>query len=476
MANFFYVKSGGTASAATDDGRVATTPSTGSFATKGASAYYNNVDDALNPSKTNPPTAGDFICVSDVHSHDYATNQTLSIPDHVTVICVSDTNCDTVSSGAIEGVLTGSADLLIYATGVGQHHYHIGMDYRATDDIFFPYSGGSCFALFRDCTFTGLGGAGDGPQIFGDGNVVEWINTDVKCSESATAHICIVSNGQKLIIRGGSVLANSTTDCAQGFLMGGNGGQVLDVRDFDMSNLATSSVIVDIDGATDDTIDATFHNCLMPTSYTLTDTPAYAGQRVAAYGCDTGGAYYSYQIEDEYGSVVEDTSIYRDAARTYDGTNRLSLKVTPNSNQVVGTKGLRFPLGSRYADIATANKTVTVYFIVDINTGTVATLDKNDIVMYVSVQDDTNRALSNTVKSHTPEPLKTGVSLTAGSLTEWTGETGGSSSVAYELSYDLGAFTNASNAKISVEIELMCGALSANEFVYIDPDFDITNT
>ena len=66
MANFYYVKSGGTANTSSDDGRVATTRSTGSFATKGAANYWDSILDAI--TATTAPVSGDLIMCSDAHA------------------------------------------------------------------------------------------------------------------------------------------------------------------------------------------------------------------------------------------------------------------------------------------------------------------------------------------------------------------------------------------------------------------------
>ena len=108
---FYYVKICGTA---TGDAGRATVARTGTFATMGAGAYYDNINPALGA--TTVPVSGDTIFISDLSvGTPYSVNTTLAngiTGDGVLlVISCDDTAVENAKAGSSEGLNIGNQDL-----------------------------------------------------------------------------------------------------------------------------------------------------------------------------------------------------------------------------------------------------------------------------------------------------------------------------------------------------------------------------
>lgn len=439
--------------------------------------YYASIDAALNDSTT-APSAGDVICCSHIHDHDYgAAHKTLTIPTGVIIISVTDTAIDSETTGAIERVNSGIYNLTISSAATAGKQFHKGITYKAGNNLLLGGTVESYVSMIN-CTLVCDGTATSDLMGFGvaDGIFMEFINTDIQLPDtgslSASSGFRIL-NGGKLHIKGGSLLFD-TAKPNYIFSMQGGGGSLVVLDGFDMSNIGASGAIFEGLASNDDNSTAIVRNCLIPSGVSLSvSSIAKPGQRIEAYSTDNADQYYEMQIEDYYGSVVtNDNTIYRDNALTYDGTNRLSLEVTPTTaNCIPGVAGIRFDLsGTRYADLS-SSVNVTVYGVID-NTATAATqLTDHDVIIRVTRPDGTNEALGVVQESGGTSILKTATNLTAGSEV-WTGDHA-TNSKTFEIQVTIPALTGVTDGRVSVEVEVMADTLHASDKIYICPDWSI---
>lgn len=484
---YFYVRThaDGTGTRTTGGG---TTLQTGDWdTTLGAVGnYYASINDAISDSAF---TANDVVVCSNIHSIDHGASETISVPDGVIIVSVDDTAIDTPLAGASESS-TGSSiySYILQNSGGAGKKYLRGLTITAENDLRLYGSNQNCYTEAINCTFKCTGTSNFDYMLMvgssADGQRVTLVNSDIKLPDAGSlpsnTGFIVAGGGSEFRWKGGSILTN-TTPAVFCFSAGGNGGGTILCEDVDFSNLASSASLCDVDSYNDDLFNAVFINCKFPTSYTLNSGAMQApNQRIEAYGCGTANEYYDLEISDYYGTVITETLKVRTGAATYDGTNERSYKVdvTTNGNTIAGVAGLRFTLGGRYADLATANQTITVYVMIDNTTQAATALTDHDIILRIKVPNDTNQALGDVVETGGTSFLKTATALpTDGSgSSNWEGEDAGAYAKYYAITKDLGAFTNVTNGLVEVEVEVMADSLHANDEIYICPEFTITNT
>lgn len=485
MANFFYVKNGGTLSATSDT--PYSSAQTGSFASLGASNYYNSIQDALNTGKTTDPTAGDFIVVSRLHSLNYGTSTvTLTIPKDVTIIFVDDTAIDSYqASSQVNEEVSGSADF-IFNTATGDRFSIIGGWFRGADDVSFNQGINEAAVTLKDCRIITTSNSTTRSLIAsatGDGRYFRLINVDLQYPNTSSVNVAFRCNaGATVSWRGGSIIAGANAPL-HAFRFAGNGGCQLYCEGVNFTALTSGGYLINSSGSGADMLRATFVNCLVNSTSSIVGTPISSsgagGQRVEMYGCGNASKYYSMEIEDYFGTAIEDTTVVRTGAAQYDGTNELSIAVNPaTSNCINGVAGLLIPLGGKYRDLSGSfpSQKVTVYLCID-NTTTAATaLTQNDVQLYVKVFDNTTQSLLRVNRAFTLEPLKTGAALTTdgSGASNWEGENATNAKY-YLLEYTIGVLSNVTNGRIDVDLEFMPASLHANDQIYVCPDFTVTD-
>ena len=129
---YYYFKSGGTATG--DAGRSAT-KRTGSFASMGVSAYYDNLYDIYGGAvPSTAPVPGDSALGSDVHDHTYTVTTIIGVVTGTYVYSVSDSNAGVYSRGAWERQTTGG-DLSLTGTFVAGALSFKGISFSSTGQI-----------------------------------------------------------------------------------------------------------------------------------------------------------------------------------------------------------------------------------------------------------------------------------------------------------------------------------------------------
>jgi len=485
MPNCYYVRdnAAGTGTATGDGGRY-TTPQTGDWDTTfpATTSYYASIS-ALLATVTTPPTAGDVIVCSNIHNTEYGASTTISIPNGVTIISVDDTSMATYLAGAKENAITGAYNLIVQGSAAGDVKYIKGVSFYSGNDCTLHGATTNQCSYFEDGTI-GCTGTGTNDQCVmqaTDGCDVTLINTDLEfhdTSSAASTGAVRIAGGQKLVWKGGAVILGSGTNKADhAFSFAGTGGGHVECEGVDFTQI--NAAICDIDSTNADSVHVILKRCIIPSGVTLNTTSIQnSAHRIEVFGCGTSGQYYSKRVLDYYGSLTEETTIVRTGKAKYDGTNEISLKVSPTAaNCVNGSQGLRFLLGGKFYDLTTA-RTVTVFLIVENASVAATALNVNDVQMRVTVNNNTSIALADVVAVNASNPLTASpAALTTDSSgsTNWEGETAANAKY-YKISYNIGALSSVSNGLVEIEIEVMATGLAGTDQIYVCPDFDITTT
>ncbi len=356
---FYYVKSGGTATG--DAGRAAT-GRTGSFASMGASAYYDNISDGITVPTTSP-VAGDSLYVSDAHSHSYSSDPTITGEDTigaVKVISVSDTNADAYSAGASES--RGSGGDILLAEGL----YFSGISFTLGDDLTLLTDARVTFEDFTH-TFEGsvsrLNPNGDGSSLIMKNGV---INTTLG---SAWGSVILLTNGCFVHFVNVSITeTNGITNLfEQGFNSGG-GTALFEGCDF---SVITGTILASIGSNTqaDDLINVELHGCKLNASVSAADeTFAKESQKISLFNSSSNSDAAEYQFfQRSFGGDLEDqddSGIHRDESTAFPSGTKVSVKVTTNSVTAIENP-FTFDLPARFAALSSASTdTIRIYFAV----------------------------------------------------------------------------------------------------------------
>lgn len=443
MANFYYVKSGGTATG--DAGRVATTPSTGSFASKGASAYYDNISDALTVPTTGV-ASGDIIMVSDAHSHTYTVATTLAIPSGAAVVSVSDTNLDQYSRGAAETVDSGGSalDLNVSSDVDGALIMWRGVDLAAEDRVIAARVGLKC--VFDDCSYHAINtGAIKGISLQNDGAWFIFRNSTINFS--GTGHVITLATNGRIELdncTGADTGVNNLMD------LSGNGRATFKIINTDLSALmAASGNLVQANSSADDGITGELCRCKLPTGFTAISSPAIKGYEINITECDTGDGYHYFYYSTAEGTAEEDTTTYLNA--TYDGTNGFSAQLTSTAD-ASPFNPLRYKLATIPAQDLTTAQTVTVECTSD------ASLADNDLWIEIVHNNNTDEALGDLITTQNADPLAAGTPLTTTGTGTWTsGDTED-----YIITKDIGTLSNVDNGTVEVYVCVGAPGIVAN--------------
>lgn len=393
---FYYVKSGGTASG--DAGRYGT-QQTGSFASIGASGYYDNIRAAMDA--TTAPTSDDYILVSDAHSHNYTSNTQYDGPtsgNFCYILSVSDSNCDQASVGASEST-SDAQDI----NGNGRLTW-FGVTLLAGDD-FYLLNFKTEF-IFNQCDI-GVNGSSDRFTLFGDGVIVKLINSTLRIQ--GTGAEILLARASTLEVFGGSVL--TTADLFQGGFT--DGGGVVRFIGVDLSQVSSYLIgSVGSDETNDDTIFALFEGCKLNASLTgyLQETLSGFGHKVLISNCssDSDAAEYQYYYTAYGGSVEDqdDAGIHRDESVAYPSGTKASLKVVTNTGATTMSPFVMdFP--TKQCNLSSASSDViTIYF------ASTATLTDNDVWAELVYPDGTTKQTYNYLSNANSDPLATGTTHT----------------------------------------------------------------
>ena len=383
---FYYVKSGGTA---TGDAGRATSARTGSFASMGVSAYYDNISGAITV-PTTPSVGGDSVYVSDTHTHTYGANPTITGEDTaglLKIISVSDTNADAYSAGAVE-TRTASGDFIL-AEGL----YFHGVSLVVGDDLNLL---SDARVTFEDFTIT-FEDSGSKLNPNGDGCLLVMKNGTVTTTyASAWSSVMLLTNG--CYVHWTDVLLTSpngiTSFMLQGFSSGG-GTAIFDGCDV---SILTGQLLVSVGSnpQADDLINVQFHGSKMNAGITAANEDfVKESQRLSMFNSSSSSAEAEYQFyQKALGGDLEDESdagIHRDESTAFPSGTKVSIKVTTNADASMETPFV-FDLPTRYAALSSATTdTIRIYF----TTITANTLTDTNIWAELIYPDNTNNETYN---------------------------------------------------------------------------------
>jgi len=449
---FYYVRSGGTA---TGDAGRATTARTGSFATMGASAYYDNVSDVFTVPTTNF-ASGDVVYVSDAHSHTQSGNANYgeSTSVRTAIYSVSDTNADQYSRSAYEET-TGTSDFL----SVG-YVYIKGMDFEVSDD----WTVGSLDGLVcEDCTFNHPGD-GDNISLLGQGPYVQLINCDITQANNNQGPSMTINEG--MVEWFGGSYSNTAGESDRGVQINGTGG----IQVF-FSGVQFSDSDIDLFVLASTARNVTIHcdGCQIHASVDLLSiVPPTRGQRYLFTHCaaTSAPAEYQYYLEVFEGTVQDqdDAGIHRDETTAYPSGEKVSLKVDTNTNCDQHAP-LIFDLPARFAALSSASTdTIRIYF------ASTTTLNDTNCWAELVYPDGTNQHIYTYLSNRNSDLIASGTEHTDDSGSS-TWKDGASDLAGYnEYRMDLDTSGDA-GADTVPQVRMHIGVASAT--VYVDTTIDV---
>ena len=461
MAAYYYVKSGGTA---TGDGGRTTSMRTGTWSAT-ASEYYDNISDATGA--TTAPTAGDFIIVSAAHIHDYNATTTLTIPDGVKIICVFNSNQDTVSSGALEKTDLSGSILYLKGSADGDMVYSNGVDFTANNQIGLVYNDHG-HGYYRNCT------------IKTDTNVADdWVQLNYSqygvytILENVTLTFLSSHLGLRLGYGSHGLIKSCTVTSGSSFLdSGGLGGLSATAIGCNLSAMDSGTTLLHAGGDdTGDTSHLEMIRCKLPATYNILESSLIShATRGHLRGCDAGDGYHFFHYEDICGEVLESTTVYRTGGATYDGTNGFSVEYQPGSNVKAFIEPLSYKLGEYEIDLSTDQATFTFHFVLQ---DTVAPTGLTDHECWIEIiyPDATDNALGKQKLSRSSDELDTPTTLTT-STESWTGTTGNTTK--QKVSATIPAATGMTKAPITVYLHVAKDLVTGSDEMFVCPSPDIT--
>ena len=448
MANFYYIKLGGTAATSSDAGRVATTRSTGSFAAKGVANYWDTLVDML--TATTPPAPGDYIFFSHLHLKTYLISTVYNFFPGVYMVSVDDANCDQYLKGAKEVVDNGGTTLTMIwdflAADEGQFLSMAGLDFRS-EHLLTTKDDGQYYWL-DDCVLgIGTGGASNASWNIPDAGMnIRLLNTELVFSH-LNQFIQIYRNSNIIMDRcfgSGTLVANLFSNNVV--------GQSGIVRNTDLSTImAATSNFIGAQVISNDSIDWVIERCKLPTNMTLINgTPPYIGHRVKVVQSGSADDYYHFEMVERFVDSIQDRVTYLNA--TYDGVNGYSTKIT-TTDDINPFNPYKYLLATLPGQDLTVAKTVTVELTSD------AGLTDQDISIELVTQDVTDQALGDVITSNTTtDKLAAGTNLVTAGTGTWTaGDTED-----YIITKDIGAKAGITNSNVQVWVVMAIELTAAN--------------
>lgn len=422
MANYFYVKAGGTAigsvSDATASDGIANTKLTGTFASLGDT--FPKVEDVMLGTVT--PATGDFIVVSDSHIQTFSAIAWLGInvaggASYLTMLYAEDANCDTYS------VLTATS--LTITGGFFSRQLHLFgayFDFAKINPLNVNITEQQS-SSYNDCIFENTSGADDSMFLFSAVDAkVDYRNCEFISNAGVTTQSVFG-------------IINISTVSLENCKMSGAGGWDSLVRaatrpirlkasgcDF---SAATQIIALSGGTVTSGTQKFRFDNCHVKSSVVwVEETPANPSFRLEAYNCTntTDDNPNQFFVQDYVGtaeSIIEDGTAL--VVRT-DGSEMametsgdyMSCKVITNTHC-----GRHYPFTFEMpvtwsALSAAATDTIRLFL-----TGPSGLTDA-DVMATVSYRDGTTKAQINTLYSADFDPIGAGVALTSDGTSTWT--------------------------------------------------------
>ena len=430
-------------------------------------------------------SAGDIVYVSDAHNEtlsavtktfSYATAHTPQNP--LRIICVTAASFGTTNipvnnygasgvgqvstQGTTNGVL--HKDGSIYMWGMrwilGQEEHFVASDEGDVDvfercffkqpnefDVFLTGLQAST-GIFVDCDI----------EIFGGNSVIELTNVGLSYFFFGGSITVTGTNkkarlvdgtdnleGHTVVLTGTQLtLENGTADQAEVFTgySGGTGGR------FELLNCILDK--------------------LRPLLSATDRDNVHVGTIFRQVNCSTdAGGFEDYQIHTELGHVDRSTAVYRDAANTYDGTNRFSLEVVTDNvgANIEKVTPMRFLLA--VLDPGNLNnKTLGIRLITD-----QGALTNSEVWAEVYTKADTGSAQQNVTTRALPGAAGTNLATAGEADTDWTGEPASSTAQRIDVSFT----SKATDGPVYVYFCIATAMLgTTGNQLFVDPTITVT--
>lgn len=315
---------------------------------------------------------GDTIYVSQVHSESTASAISLAHGSDTTptkIICVNDgaqppTATATTAVVATTGASNISLGGALYVYGIT---FNCGSGANRADFNVCQTDGGCVMMESCNVVHVGTNAANIScSTVAGTAAKGIWLNTNFKFANTGS-HLILSGEWS---INGGNVISGSSSNTAGFLVQGGStspSGITL-IENFDFSNFSSTTNLATANSTRAGLI---LRNCKLPGSWsgTLLNGAYSAPGRMEMYNTDSGSTNYKIWIEDNYGTLRDETTVVRSGGAS-DGTTALSWKISGGGRNAFPEQVMRTPEIAVYNSTVGSSKTVTVEYLHDTNTAT----------------------------------------------------------------------------------------------------------
>ena len=459
MASYFYVKSG--FGIRTTDTSF-TSPETGAFGSGNLTDAncYDSLDDAY-LSVTTPPTDGDFVFLSDIHSASITPSSGILLNDTgsengvgVRLISVNDTDVTLYKPGASETITGNDNEYNFKYNG-----FLAGLSLETADNTITTVGPGHW--VMQDATFTSDTSNDRVINMASTGCYLQLINVDLKCNNVGCIPI-FVASGAHFNWYGGA-LVNNCTFIIDGFF---GSGAVLNIIGVDLSDC--TGTIVEEFGTSGDATVVTLTQCKFNASSTLVGTFNKLSHRLEVYSSDSFD-YHTFHVQSAGGIAKNNDATYVTATESwYEGSVKSSIEIytTAVCSRV---KPFIFELPAQYVDLS-VDDLITLELVSS------ATLTDTDIAAFLVYPDGTTAVQPNWITSgktvgtgnYGTDPLAAGTELDDSVLLDaddWTDEP--STPNFYKIELDTSGDAGQATA-VSIRIEVYKASISLDS-LFIHP-------
>lgn len=417
--------------------------------------------------------AGGTIFVSNAHSE--STNAALTLTFAGTnaapmkILCANDA-AEPPTSLALTGVVaTGSGSA--YHITINGAVYVYGLTFKPGGggvgsgcNIVLNSTSGPFPQTYEKCIFN-LDGISTANRIIAgntgvEGSTVTLKDCDFKFRDGAQGINCYQG---KLVINGGSVLSGSAA-LTSGFYItpGTSRGADVEISGVDLQNIGTAAPIFGVGAGTQNK--AVIRNCRLPASWSgsLTTGTKKIGERYEMYNCDSVDTNYNLWIEDYYGSIVDNTSVYNDAGADDGSAMGFSWLMTASANAGFPHMTLRSPEIVKWNETVTGTITATVEIVHNsAGGGTNGALLNTEIWLEVMYLSTSGVPLGSWISDRCGNMnLNSDAADQASSTAAWTGDSAGWDTQKLSVSFD---------PKEKGYIHAIVHLAKASAAVYVDP-------
>ena len=479
---FYYVKSGGTA---TGDAGRATTARTGSFASMGASAYYDSIYDLFNGAvPTTSPADGDTIFISDAHAKVYsgASNLTINITvgadAYFKFLAVDDSNCDQLSTANVsagagaretfgDGTTSNTFNIAFGAAGTNEvrcYIYGLTLDSNARDLVFLEGVNGGW--TFDNCGFRW--GAQGSPQYFriaAQSGIGTFKDCFFNSYSTLTGPNFMFGRNSYIIFENCVNQVNAANIC----MFDTNGGSVIEYYGCDFSaNTSTSSLFVIGYNVNNNLLDPTIvnmYNCKMGTQFDGTvsqaapDTNQDSGHarcyQINMYNCSNGyDNYYFYSTAS--GTVASNHATYLNAVDKDNISFSFGVRSSSRCNEVI-------PLKQKIATVSNQDLTSAKTYHVEFTSSTL-NLTKDDVWIELHTIDANGKGII--LSSNDGDILNPSTTVHTTSTASWA--------LPLTYKYKDSITTPVTTGKSNEIVEVWICVKKPDEDFYVDPAIGIS--